>query len=265
MKKTNSKWSAPIFLAEELARRCRLNPRYSLRAFALELGLNASALSLILAGRRVPSSGLAEQIALRLGMDSATQKKFLKHSLEKKPPKPKQEQSHIQATAEIELDQFATISEWYHFAILSLIETDDFVPETKWIASRLGISAREAKDAVSRMVRLGLLATKGKKWKQVGAPLFIENDRSTIATKAYQRQVLEKALVSLYEDPFERREVTSVTMAINPKNVAYARKEIKKFLFDLMTRLEEKGYRSEVYNLSMQIYPTSKVRNIRRG
>ena len=39
-------------LADEFARRCQINPRYSLRAFALSIGIEHSTLSQLLRGRR---------------------------------------------------------------------------------------------------------------------------------------------------------------------------------------------------------------------
>ena len=49
---------------------------------------------------------------------------------------------------QLTLDHFSVISEWYHFAILSLAETQDFKSYPAWIAGRLGISQKDAKAAV---------------------------------------------------------------------------------------------------------------------
>ena len=40
---------------------------------------------------------------------------------------------------------FSLVSEWYHFAILNLIDCNDFIWSANWISSRLGISKTQSK------------------------------------------------------------------------------------------------------------------------
>jgi uncharacterized protein (TIGR02147 family) len=244
-------------LIEELERRCRENPRYSLRAFAKALDISPSALSMILAGQRGLSKGLASQVSNKLGLDPNETQNFILNSLRRGKPN---KQNEAQNFSQLSLDKFATISEWYHFAILSLVETKGFTAKVSWIASRLGISIAEAKAAVERLSRLGILDTAQPKWKLAGPPPFVGNEESTAATKRFQKQVLEKAMYSLENDPMELRDLNSFTIAINPKHVGFARKEMEKFLIDLMHKLEKKGDALEVYHLSAQICPVSKNR-----
>ncbi len=161
---------------------------------------------------------------------------------------------------QLSLDQFAVISEWYHFAILSLITLRDFKPQISWIAARLGITEGEARAAVERLVRLDLLDVSQARWKQKGQPIFLDNPSSTAATRRFQSQVLEKACYSLENDPFELRELNSMTIAIDPKSVPLARKRIKDFLIGLMHELEERASPREVYHLSTQLCPVSRNR-----
>jgi uncharacterized protein (TIGR02147 family) len=244
-----------LVLMEELEKRCRANPKYSLRGFARALGMSPSGLSLVLSGQRGFSKKAAEKIAAKLGFDPK-KTKFFTQSAVKRGTRPAQLN-----TSQIELDQFATIAEWYHFAILSLIDTKDFVPKVQWIASRLDISIAETKSALRRLTALGILDTTTPSWKQIGAPIFLKNEASTAATRLHQKHTLEKAIYSLENDPFSEREHNSVTMAIHPKHVSYARKKIREFLMDLMSDLEKKGEAQEVYNLSVQLYPTTRRKN----
>src|SRR5205085_2773960 len=61
----------PSFLKAELAGRIMQNPAYSLRAFALKLGIGKSFLSEILAGKKRLSPAMASKLALRLELDDA--------------------------------------------------------------------------------------------------------------------------------------------------------------------------------------------------
>ena len=58
------------FLKDELERRASKNPSYSLRAFARDLGLTNSHLSMTLSGRKRISVDTAEQIAGRLNLET---------------------------------------------------------------------------------------------------------------------------------------------------------------------------------------------------
>ncbi len=185
-----NKFNSRQFLVNELERRCRENPRYSLRAFAKALGVSPSALSLILAGRRGLSRELASEVSKKLGLDPLKEKSFIQNSLRRGKPI----SIDLANFNQLALDKFATIADWYHFAILSLIETKDFKPKIPWIASRLGISEGEARAAVDRLVRLEVLCIESPRWKQIGSPIFLANEESTSATKVHQRQDLEKAI-----------------------------------------------------------------------
>src|SRR4051812_48629814 len=55
-------------LQEELLRRCRVNPKYSLRGFARLLDVSPTYLSLILNGKRPIPVKLRTEIAERLGL-----------------------------------------------------------------------------------------------------------------------------------------------------------------------------------------------------
>ena len=58
----------------------------------------------------------------------------------------------------IGLDAFQVISDWYHLAIVELANTPDFRGEPYGIARSLGISVVEARAALERLLRLGMLA-----------------------------------------------------------------------------------------------------------
>src|SRR5690606_35734224 len=63
-------------LKEELASRCRQNPRYSLRAFARDLKLAPSRLSEILSGKQGLSRAAAEKVAKALGYGPGETERF---------------------------------------------------------------------------------------------------------------------------------------------------------------------------------------------
>ena len=83
----------------------------------------------------------------------------------------------------------------------------------KWIASRLATPVLHARLALQRLLELKLLKVEKGRHVSTGESLVVENKLSTVSSRKFQRQLLEKALDSLAEDPFEIRDHSSMTMA----------------------------------------------------
>jgi hypothetical protein len=237
-------------LEAELAKRIAKNPHYSLRSFARSLGISHSLLSLALSQKRRFSKRTVRQIGERL---SLSPDQILQLEVRDQEIVDTQDFNHIS------LDTFATLSDWHHYAILSLLETPEAQLEARWIATRLGISSLEAGLAINRLKRLKLISKIDGKWKQTSAPLKVENAVSTTATRKHHTQLLGKALESLENDTFESRDFSSMTFAMHPKLVPYARKRIQKFRRQLVKDLEQMAKPTEVYELTVQVFPLTKM------
>lgn len=239
-----------LYLQNELIRRCQKNPHYSLRAFARTLQIEASALSKILNAKRAVTPEMLTKLGLKLGLGRQELKNFkgIKGAL-----------GHLDFDT-VDADQFKIISDWYHYAILELTAVEDFRPNTKWIAKRLGITASEANIAVERLTRAGFLKIEKNRWTDVSGNLTTVGNNFTIsAFRNLQRQILQMAVQSLEETPMERRDQTSMTMAIDSKLLPQAKEKIKKFRRDMDRLLQSSDTKDEVYHLSVALYPVTKT------
>lgn len=242
-------------LEKEFARRTARNPRYSLRGFARSLGISHSLLSQVLSGKRRFSRALLERMHTQLDLEHE-ERAYLQRLT----------QSDLPLGAEtvrgefekISLDQFSYIADWYHYAILSLLEIPEARLTAKWVSGRLGISPSEASFAIARLKRLGLIAKVEGRWRQTGGPIKLDNRETTSATRRHHRQLLERAAESLENDPFDTRDLSAVTFAMHPKHVGWARERIKQFRWRLMKELEAFGEPTEVYSVAVQIFPLSR-------
>ena len=137
----------------------------------------------------------------------------------------------------------------------------DFVSKHSWIASTLGISYAEAKSAVSRLERLGLIKKdQSGKWKNLSNGLTTTNNPfTTSAFRKLQRQVLERALIKLEEIPLSHRDQSSMTMAIDTRKIPEAKNLIKEFRRKLLRVLGDGKSLDEVYHLSVSLYPISNI------
>lgn len=244
-----------LLLEGEFARRCARNPRYSLRAFAQFLGVSHSLLSLVLSGKRPVSLKMLRRMAQALDMqgeDNARLQLALGNSFAARIPTPDFEQ--------VSLDTFALIADWYHYAILSLLSLPKVKLEARYISRKLGISELQARLAIGRLKRLKLIepCEGGAGWRQSTRPLKVENTVPHSATRQHQRQMLYKAEQSMENDPFEVRDLSSMTLAMDPIDLPYARKRIQQFRRQLVAELESRHTPRAVYHLAVQLYPVTK-------
>ena len=249
-----------LLLQSELTRRIQRNPRYSMRRFAQALGMSHTVLSLVLSGKRPLSKKAAGKVSDFFGMGPVDRERILAHRYGENRGTPVARVRRVESDAQqMTLDTFSVISDWYHFAILSLLEVPRAKFEARWISSKFGISEMEAKDAIERLQRLELVTKNAKgEWKQSGAPIRFDNRDSTAATRKYYKQLLSRALESLEHDPAESRDFTSMTLALDPADMSLAREKIRAFRRELTQELEGRARPSQVYNLNIQLFPLSK-------
>lgn len=238
-----------LWLQRQFTERCKKNPRYSLRAFAKFLLIDPSSLSQILSGKRPLSKKNVQAICQKL---LATPQDLKSFGLVKT------SQVVDADYLQVSLDTFAVISDWYHIAILELTFVSEFKADSKWISKKLSITTEEAKSAVERLKRLGLLLEENGSYIKSSKLLTNRSDVSTSAAhKALQRQIIEKALLAIDECAAEEKDITSMTMAIDISNLDKARELTRKYRREMCALLED-GEQTQVYNLGIQLYPISK-------
>ncbi len=245
------------FLLEKIDAIRAKNPAFSLRAFARKLGIHSPALSEILGGRRKISKKLLARFAKGFPEDSAKIAELAQlfpsitrasasRTSGKRPP-----------SLRIDADRFHAIADWYHFGILSLAETPHFKSDPKWIAATLQIGEKEAKEALKRLLRMGLLETSADGHAKTKGISYTTTDGvANLSVRRGHAQNIELARKSLDEDPVDVRDFTAITMAIDPAKLPTARKMIRAFRDDLCAFLEG-GDKLEVYKLCLQLFPLS--------
>lgn len=248
------------WLEAELMKRCQKNPRYSLRAFAKTLNLSPAFISRILSGKRTLTLPSSEKIADALAFSPEERKHFfdlvLKNHREKTFPKSANSQSKTEKFEVLSLDAFSAISQWVHYAITELTFLKNFKNDPRWIAKMLGIGVMEAKAAIERLKRLGILIEQKGKLIKTTKSLTTTYDIPSAAIQRFHKQILEKAIESLEDHPVTERDMSSITMAIDESKIPLAKKKIKHFRRNLCTFLES-GKQTRVYTLAIQLFPIS--------
>jgi uncharacterized protein (TIGR02147 family) len=241
-------------LASELLNRKRLNSKFSLRALARDLDVSAGHLSSIIHGKKSLTRMQASKIVAKLGLSPNDKTRFLASAF---PEILQTKTSREIKMSLIREDEFRLISEWYHFAILSLGATSPNTAHPGWIAKRLGISEIQAIDGLGRLKRLKLITTfKDGSFKQTGRPLTTTDDIPSAAIKRYHKQNLELAMIKLDSISVDKREYGAMTMAINPAKLKKAKRMIRDFQDQLWQELRV-GKKKLVYTFSAQFFPVS--------
>ena len=162
-------------------------------------------------------------------------------------------------STQINMALYHIIADWYHFAILTLAKTKDFKEDPDWIGKRLEISPHQANAAIERMEKLGLLIRKKNRIESTEKMFSTSDEIPNAWIRKAHHQDLELARKSLDEDNIEKRDFTSVYLAINPRQIPEAKRLIREFRDKMISLLEENTkQKSEVYNLAFQLYPISR-------
>lgn len=249
-------------LKDRLAEAQQSNPRYSLRAFSKKVGIHFAALSAIMNGKRLVSVKIATRIADSLELDPQERTELLALFPQ---PKSKLKQSRLTGIAKpanyIQMDEKQTslAMEWEYFAVMSLLQCSEFQSSIPWLAHRLNVSQSRMKEVIDRLLDAHLLLVdENGNFSRPKENFRTPDDVSALTIKKAHEQTLQLARESLFRDPIETRDFTFVTVAVNTQKLKCAKELIRKFQDELCDFLEE-GPRTEVYRLSMQLFPLTKV------
>lgn len=250
-------------LLQELSERKAANSKYSLRAFARDLEVSASFLSHVLRNKKNLSVENAISFSKKLGW-SSLDSQILVNLVRYQSAQGEREKSYIKKELikanrvyrrfdKLKNDQFAVISDWYHYAILELIDVKGFSSSPTWIAKRLRISVTEATTAIDRLIRLKMIEIDPngnlQKLKNNGT-----KDFPSEALRKFHKQHLVNVSRIFEGIPHDKRNVSGTTMAVNLKKLPEAFELIKDFRSQMCALLED-GEKENVYHLAIQLFP----------
>lgn len=234
------------------------NNQFSLRAFARLLSVSPASLSEFLNGKRNLSPKMLKKLAEKLCLPPedlevlnqkiVREKKGVNHKF--KGPK---------KNVQLQNDQYYLVADWHYYSILCLAETPDFKEDYLWIAKRLKTTEAKVKEAMERLIRLGLLTydEDGKLFYQ-DIELCTTEDTPSTSLKKRHAENLDAAREALFTDDVMARDMSFMTMAIDPAKLPEIKKMVRKFQDELADFID-KGDKKEVYEICMQIFPRTRI------
>lgn len=254
------------YLRRSFEDRISANPRYSLRAFARDIGLDPARLSLILSKKQGLSADIGRKIARKLSMSEQESNLFCllieaehaRNKVHRTIASAKARALVQNVAAPLSLDTFRIISDWYHFAILELASLDDFSLEVPQIAQALDLHSEVVMTAVERLKRVGLLAMRRGKLVPTEEFTFTGSGAPSDAIKQFHAQMLEKALVALKTQSVEERDFSSITLAFDEELIPAAREHLKQFRRNFSKSIGNTKRKTSLYALNIQFFRISK-------
>lgn len=261
-------------LKKYLERKQKVNPKYSLRAFARDLKVNAGFVSRMLNGNQeVPLKRLG-QIARILDLDTVALNDLKKAIACEFMSEIGLSTKYLSGSTEQSLATFedkamtakdlSALSPWYNIAILELCTCEDFQADSKWIADRLNITQAQVEKSVTYLQNNGYLEEQDGLLVKTHKHIRFPTKQSTEIVRYYHKSMMELAVKEMFQKTdtkrFHQRLITSTSIAVNPENIAAAKERMAEFQLKLAEMLRE-GPCTEVFDLTMALFPLTRSRD----
>jgi uncharacterized protein (TIGR02147 family) len=250
-------YDIPSLLRERLRAAMRRNPRFSLRSFAKQLGINHSTLSQVLRSRRRLSGRDLEAVAKHMGLSEETIRVYVRNFQKKSIPLPESLRCY-----HFDLDTFQFLSVWYHYAILELIEVEGFKTDSRWIANTLGIAVEDVNIALQRLLRLGLLEMSGRDhWiDKSGDAEFHSTALNEAACNQMNQEIHELAIDAIKRIPSQHRVHRLAVVAVGSGKLPQLKMMADDFMNQLRSLVSESDAKDDVYQVEISFFPVTTLK-----
>ncbi len=246
--------------------------RFSFRTFSRAAGFSApNFLKLVMEGKRNLGPAGVEGFlkALRLGKEESRYFenliRFNQASTDDERNRWYQQLSTSKKYREIrqiEKDTYVYFSHWYYAAVRELVLLSDFKEKPEWIAHKLSprITVKEAATALELLKKLKLLKRDHKKrLVQSERNMTTAREVISLAIANFHRQMIRMGMESIERTLQEKRDISSLTVALSKEKFGEAKRRIQEFRRELNVLLSEESHPDSVYQINFQIFNLSEV------
>lgn len=261
---------ASEYLELELSMRKSRRPSYSMRAFARDLELSPSGLNDFLKGRVGMSKARIESLASKLQWTESRKEHFadlIQIEFERDIGKNRAAKVRVGARLKdkkigLSADEFKAISEWFHLAIIELSDCIDHLCAEK-ISTELKIKELDAEQAISRLIRLGLLVDTKKGLKPLSDCRHFESQTPAEAIQHFHHQILNLAKLAISEKPQSKREPHSYIFTMDTSDVIKMNREIRDATFSIINRYSQMAAKkNQIQALTVQSFEIWQESNV---
>lgn len=249
-------------IRNELESKLETNSKYSLRAYAMFLGISPASLSRILSRQMKVTPKVFQMIGDKLNLTPIQHSQIMKGLQLKKQQGNIRNVDHREMNS-LEMEKFNLIADWYHYAILHMCSLEGFKKDPKWIAQRLGISDVDViKEAIARLLEHKFMSVdeNGNYYKTEQFTVVLDYNFSSAAMRERQKQILALSASIIDIVPIEMRDHSTITIPVDLSLLPEIKERIKKFRRTLGNFIVKNNQDSkQVYELQISFFPLLKT------
>src|SRR6185295_16804809 len=122
------------------------------------------------------------------------------------------------------------------------------------------ITTEQAKGALVTLEQLGLLVRQGGRLVRGDPSLTTGHEVRSVVIPAYHRQLIERAGAAVDQVPPEQRDISALTVCVRASSLADLKDRIHRFREEMLQRCDSETDPERVYQLCIQFFPLSQVK-----
>jgi uncharacterized protein (TIGR02147 family) len=263
------------YLQDYYQEKKRINKHFSLRMLADRCGFKArDYLMRVMRGDRNLSPEGADKLSV-LFQFSEKQAEYFKILIQfNQAPTTAEKENCYRRLSEIQKygahqklrrDQFEYLSAWYHSALRSLLPVTEFRDDWEKAGRLLDppITAKQARDSVELLLRLGLLHKDGRgRYSVAERALSTGDEVSSLAVAGFHKASMDLAKRSIDRHPSTSRDVSGITMSISQESFRRIKSEIRAFRKKIMSIAAGDSNEDLVYQLNLHFFPLTRAKGM---
>ena len=258
--------SCAALLRAALKRKQTVQPGYSLRALARDLGLSSAFVSCMLSGKRKPPQGRLEKICYFLELDVLEKEVLIKDLvLDDYSAKilrgARRLKKNARPRATLAGSSKGLLALWVNIAVLEGLSLKPPHCEPENLAARLGISWTDVQKILAELAADGLIVEEDGCWRKTSRLLYVAGGRSRQEIRAFHGQMILKAhdelTKKISQQDFERRLINGFTFAMAPAHLERLKAKVIEFLDEFVQEASD-GACEDVYQCNFQFFPLTR-------
>jgi uncharacterized protein (TIGR02147 family) len=249
------------YLQNELRERLKRRPRYSLRAFARDLEVSASALSGFLNEQTPFSSQRVSELAKKIKLPAEHSEHWqdlIEWKFNRSTSLKKRAELRIEARTKaskkfIDLESFKFIACWESLALLELFGFEQRFSELE-ICRYLGLNKVKLQSMTQTLLRLNLISWSEDRWRPVQEDSFVGQEVPSAAVREFHKGILKKANLALEGKELTEREFRSTVFSMRKADLPKLKQDLNRFWMDQIGKYAKPSGNDAIYCFSMQLF-----------
>jgi len=247
--------------------------RYGYERFSTDLGFGANNIAYLMLHRQRPlTRKTAVKIASALGLRNLDRRYFLQLVEAQRssgdPERPEVFERLVDLKAKalpkaLPRQQLEFYNQWYHSAILALLDLPDAKDDPEWIASQLmpHVTPSRVKDSLALLKKLDYIAydEAAGRLKLTRKVVNTGPEVLGLAIIRYHQQMLTLARDALTDTAPEDRDISSVTISIASHQLTDIKTKIHALQNELLAMSEAATNADEVAQINVQVFPIARI------